>query len=809
MRIRYTNLLIALLSALLILAGGQAVAQNYGTLGLTGGTEESEDASDTGTGATAAQYGQIAEQTDDSGGASAGEPGLDAYSQVAETFEQPSTIEMTQQRVDIFRQKLKRVVQAAPTYFSQIGDALALQSPNGEPTYFIGVLIFVGLLLGIGRSVAMLYGVFIALPIMRRIQKPNPVGIVDKLPVLSARVGLQLLGMTIALTAAGLVGAGFYQEHEATLKTAILIVSAYTIAQIVDVCWRMVMSPYLPDYRIPALSNTDARKLYRWTAFGAFFGITSLSYVGWLEEMMVGEEILVLTMISTTFISVLIIIGGVRACGKAITNAFLGGLPRHEATWVSAAAAVLWRPILLIYMIFAFLEMSFRLIMGLELGVPLLGGMFMTILAVLIVYAVTVYIIERLFTRSRRMRELNAAAEYAATAEGEGMTEDQLAIRDALSDVDEEGGAGPVAMAPPPHIKRQSMRTFEDLANRIASLFAVYAGAWSLILIWGGEEVYAEGTPMGVLTSLLDVAFLGYVVFHGARIWMDQKIEEEGGPEAAPEPGDEGGAGAAASRLGTLLPLFRTFVLLVIAVTSILLIMMELGVNVAPLFAGAGVVGLAIGFGAQSLVRDILSGIFFLSDDAFRKGEYIDVGEVKGTVEKISLRSFQLRHHLGALNTIPFGEIKHLTNYSRDWVMMKLPLRLTYDTDVDKVRKLVKKLGVKLLDHETEGHKFVQPLKSQGVYMMEDSAMIIRVKFMTRPGDQWTTRKLVYSEIRKLFEQNGVKFAHKEVTVRIPEIESRNADNLTDGEKKAIGAAARRAVEEQDAAGKPPGGDDR
>ena len=179
------------------------------------------------------------------------------------------------------------------------------------------------------------------------------------------------------------------------------------------------------------------------------------------------------------------------------------------------------------------------------------------------------------------------------------------------------------------------------------------------------------------------------------------------------------------------------------------------------------------------------------------KGEYIDVGDVKGTVEKISLRSFQLRHHLGALNTIPFGEIKHLTNYSRDWVMMKLPLRLTYDTDVDKVRKLVKKLGVKLLDHPTEGHKFVQPLKSQGVYMMEDSAMIIRVKFMTRPGDQWTTRKLVYQEIRALFEKEGIKFAHKEVTVRIPEIESRNADDLSADDKKAIGAAARRAVEEE------------
>jgi small-conductance mechanosensitive channel len=312
-----------------------------------------------------------------------------------------------------------------------------------------------------------------------------------------------------------------------------------------------------------------------------------------------------------------------------------------------------------------------------------------------------------------------------------------------------------------------------------------------------------------MLQDLTDIAFVGYVAFHAARIWMDQKIADEGVADVAPEPGDEGGAGAAASRLGTLLPLFRTFVLLVIAVTATLLFFMELGVNVAPLFAGAGVVGLAIGFGAQSLVRDILSGIFFLSDDAFRKGEYIDVGDVKGTVEKISLRSFQLRHHLGALNTIPFGEIKHLTNYSRDWVMMKLPLRLTYDTNVDKVRKLVKKLGVKLLDHETEGYKFVQPLKSQGVYMMEDSAMIIRVKFMTRPGDQWTTRKLVYSEIRQLFEENGIKFAHKDVTVRLPEMQNRDVSSLSDDEKRAIGAAARRTIDEEGEAVKAPSGDSR
>ena len=341
-------------------------------------------------------------------------------------------------------------------------------------------------------------------------------------------------------------------------------------------------------------------------------------------------------------------------------------------------------------------------------------------------------------------------------------------------------------------VRRHRLRSFEDLAQRAAAIFAVGMAGWLLARIWGGDAIFHEGQPLDFVQDVIDKLFLGYIAFHAVRIWLDKRIEEEGGTEIDAAPGDEGG-GSSASRLATLLPLFRAFILFVIVAVTLLTIAMDMGVNVAPLFAGAGVVGLAIGFGAQALVKDILSGVFFLLDDAFRKGEYIDVGDVKGTVEKISIRSFQLRHHLGALHTIPFGEIVHLTNYSRDWVMMKLPLRLTYDTDVDKVRKLVKKLGQSLLEHPTEGPKFLQPLKSQGVIQMEDSAMIVRVKFMTRPGDQWTTRKLVYQEIRNLFEREGIKFAHREVTVRIPDIP--NDRPLTEAEKEAVGAAAQGAAE--------------
>jgi moderate conductance mechanosensitive channel len=212
-----------------------------------------------------------------------------------------------------------------------------------------------------------------------------------------------------------------------------------------------------------------------------------------------------------------------------------------------------------------------------------------------------------------------------------------------------------------------------------------------------------------------------------------------------------------------------------------------LGLDVGPLFAGAGIIGMAVGFGAQTLIRDIFSGAFFLFDDAFRKGEYVDVGDVKGTVERITIRSLQLRHHMGPLNTIPYGEIRMLKNFSRDWVMMKLKLRLTYDTDVEKVRKLIKKLGVELQQHPEFGQDFLQPLKSQGVYAMEDSAMIIRVKYMTRPGDQFVIRKHVYSRIRELFAENDIKFAHRQVTVRLAD---ENYENLSEKQKTQVLGAA-------------------
>lgn len=270
----------------------------------------------------------------------------------------------------------------------------------------------------------------------------------------------------------------------------------------------------------------------------------------------------------------------------------------------------------------------------------------------------------------------------------------------------------------------------------------------------------------GKVLDLLIIGTTVYVFWELMHALVERKLPEEESALASLE-GDGGGVGA--TRAETLLPLIRTTLTVVLGIFLVISVLHALGVAITPLLAGAGVVGIAIGFGAQKLVQDILSGIFFLIDDAFRKGEYIELENLRGTVERISLRSMQLRHHLGAVQTIPYGEIKTVKNLSRDWITMKLELRLPYDTDIEKVRKIIKKVGQSMLQDEEMGPSFLLPLKSQGVMRMEESALIVRMKFTTKPGEQWVIRREAYRRVRDALSEAGIHFAHREVRVLLPE----------------------------------------
>jgi small-conductance mechanosensitive channel len=688
--------------------------------------------------------------------------------------------------VNLFRERLVGLLRRAPGAFEAIGTTLAAASPTGRGGFFLGVAVFAGLLLVVGKAVTAFFIQFVARPVFIRLQAGPAEGYAGKLPVLAYRVLLTMIGIGLTVTIAAAVGLFFYEEHTATQLTVIVIFAVYAAVMLSDTIWRMVLAPFLPRFRLPEIDDGAARRLYRWLTYATSFGITSSAFSYWMLELGLPREVHVLVTLLLTLITIVLLLVAIRAEGATVSAMLLSGRSRAEATWMQRAGAALWAPLFSLYLMGTWGDLAFRLIMGIGAGASRLVAPYLTLIAGLFVYAALVYAIERVFERQRRIRALNAGAAGEATVKATPETTE-------TDETDDEGGAGErmVMSAAPPPRRGRGLRTLEDLARRVAALFAMGAGAYSLVLFWAGPGAFAGSSAVETALDLLQVGFVGYVVFHATRIWLDRKIEDEGG-DIEMMPGDEGG-GAGATRLATLLPLVRNFILIVILTTLALIVAMQLGANVGPLFAGAGIVGLAIGFGSQTLVRDILSGAFFLLDDAFRKGEYIDVGNVKGTVEKISLRSFQLRHHLGMLHTIPFGEIQHLTNFSRDWVMMKLPLRLTYDTDVERVRKLVKNLGVALLDDPEVGDKFLQPLKSQGVIQMDESAMIVRIKFMTRPGDQWVIRKRVFSEIRELFEREGIMFAHREVTVRIPGMPKDR--ELDESGQRAVGAAARSALD--------------
>ncbi|HEX6091699.1 MAG TPA: mechanosensitive ion channel family protein, partial [Dongiaceae bacterium] len=196
-----------------------------------------------------------------------------------------------------------------------------------------------------------------------------------------------------------------------------------------------------------------------------------------------------------------------------------------------------------------------------------------------------------------------------------------------------------------------------------------------------------------------------------------------------------------------------------------MMVLSALGVEIGPLIAGAGVVGVAVGFGAQTVVKDVISGVFYLLDDAFRIGEYIQSGSYKGTVESFSLRSVKLRHHRGPLFTVPFGELGAVQNMSRDWVIDKMQIGITYDSDLDKAKKLIKQIGKDLAADPEFGPKIIEPLKMQGVEQFGDYGIQIRMKMMTKPGEQFVIRRKAYAMIKKAFDENGIHFASPTVTV--------------------------------------------
>jgi small-conductance mechanosensitive channel len=264
---------------------------------------------------------------------------------------------------------------------------------------------------------------------------------------------------------------------------------------------------------------------------------------------------------------------------------------------------------------------------------------------------------------------------------------------------------------------------------------------------------------LGVAT----LALLINVLWIGVRTTIDQRLER-----IRPSPDAVHGEPDANARLLTLLPLLRVTAAVLLFVMLVLSSLWALGIEITPLLAGAGVVGLALGFGAQALVRDVIAGIFFLAEDAFRVGEYIESGtNTKGTVERISLRTVALRHHNGPLHFVPYGALGTVRNTSRDWVIEKFNLPLPIGVDSEKIRKMVKKIGEEMKADPEVGPLLLEPLKGK-LYRIDPGVKIFRCKFMTAPGKQFDVRAQALKRIEASLKAMGIGFADGAQTVLLP-----------------------------------------
>lgn len=685
------------------------------------------------------------------------------------------------------RDNLRSIIQQLPNFRQTALSTLRSHGENQDLSWLPATLVSVLIAVGFGLAALNLVGRWGRKQFVY-LYKPDAYSRADKITYLLLRAILMAAALIVFFAVGTLIFLTIGGGTKAANQTALVVLSTTSLFLFLRIVFLNLLAPDTPTHRLVSLSDDEASGLYRSLIIGTAFSAVVFGLCLWMERLGLPQAPHKLALIFGAFTSALILSGIAIAYRKVLARLIRGADGDEAPTW-RRVLAYSWHMIAVGYFFIAWAISAFRILLDRPDATGLVSAPLQVLLIGTAAYAVLILIIDRLLlprldTESVQEEILE---DIRRTEEAEGVEEDTESV---------------VAQARAEAAEREAHRTpFRNLLDRGAAILVLFGSVDLLASLWG-LPMAGNGSFIGAFIDVLLVVFLGYMAYEAVKILIDQQIAKES-PAEKDEEAEIGGAGE--SRIATLLPIFRNFLLITIVVIAGMVVLSELGVNIAPIFAGAGVVGLAVGFGAQTLIRDIFSGAFYLIDDAFRKGEYIDIGSAKGTVEKISIRSMQLRHHRGALTTIPFGEIQLVENFSRDWAMMKLAFRVTYDTDVEKMRKIIKRYGQELLDHEEFGPMFLQPLKSQGILSMEDSAMVARVKFMTKPGKQFILRKVVYAGLQDLFRENGIKFAHRQVTVHVASDDNKDGVDRADADAlaqaAAAGAAASGLTEEEGAAG--------
>lgn len=221
----------------------------------------------------------------------------------------------------------------------------------------------------------------------------------------------------------------------------------------------------------------------------------------------------------------------------------------------------------------------------------------------------------------------------------------------------------------------------------------------------------------------------------------------------------------AARRAETLGRVVRYLIALVISAVAVMLVLAELGVSLAPILGAAGVVGLAVGFGAQSLVKDYFTGFFILFEDQIRTGDVVKVADIGGLVEDITLRHVRLRDYDGNVHFIPNSLITTVTNMSRQFAQAVMDIGVAYRENVDEVLEVMKSVGADMRADAAYSARILADLEIAGVERLDDSAVVLRCRFKVAPLEQWTVRREYLRRIKAAFDERGIEIPYPHLTL--------------------------------------------
>ena len=688
-------------------------------------------------------------------------------------------IEADTEAAKIFK-RIRRIFRGSAFVLSQPRGLIVLLT-DGKGTGAL-LLTFVGLLALIGAG---LFAEWLFLRLARDIHEQLltavPRGALQKLGNLFCRLLLDGLGVGFYILITFVLFVIFYDKGTATYLIVLtyLIVSYYL--RVLVFLAGFILSPAKPPLRLVPMADEDAKFLYRWFVRIIAVAAVIVGASKVIESMAISEDLQLLLYSAaglSVFLLLIVMIWQSRhKVAQAICRDAADGTCYHSP--LRAGFAKSWHIFAILYVIFVgcFWQIS-----------ALTAGKVTILKLIASLFVIPLFLgIDQWGQRLLKV----ASGELPETIDlsGDARGDEPDTLGESTLDVKEK--------PPAP--------TYVPFVKRLFRIVLVVAMFFLILRLWG-IDISVTRVFSSTVLSVIAVFLLGLVVWEYSKTLIDRKLREEFPDDD--EEMEEGGAGG--TRKGTLLLLLRKFVLAVLVVIVSMIMLSEMGIDIGPMIAGAGIVGLAIGFGAQTLVKDIISGVFFLIDDAFRVGDYVETSGQRGSVEHISIRSMRLRHHRGPVITVPFGDMNTVTNYSRDYHIMKLNIRVRYDTDVDKVRKIIKKISKEIQNDEKLSAGLLGKIKSQGVREMDDSAMIMRIKFKTVPGQQFLVRRVVYQRVQEAFREAGIEFAHRNVTVYLPpetdaaeseeksESKDKPATAVDEKRREAAAAAALALIQEEE-----------